>query len=209
MIGGHVIIRSPCCKYLGVMMDEKLNWKSHVEYVFTKLIKFTGIFYKIRDFVPTTCLKKLYFSFVYPHLLFGIEVYVADCDNVLDRLQKLNNRILPILLREKRDSHVSDLYVKYHVLPISSLYRMKLLQIAHKCLHHRIIMPSIYHDIFLFNNNIHHHDTRISGSLHRTCSSSMGSLCLTSRGSKFWNMLPLSLRQYSSLYVFRKSIFRH
>ena len=209
MIGGHVIVKSSCCKYLGVLMDERLNWKLHVDYVFTKLIKFTGIFYKIRDFVPATCLKKLYYSFVYPHLLFGIEVYGTACDNVLDRLHKLNNRILRILLRERRDSHVRDLYIKYKVLPLSLLYRMKLLQIVHKCIHHRSIMPVIYHDIFVFNNNVHQHNTRKSGSLHMSCTNSMGSRCLNFRGSKYWNILPPVLRQYSSLAVFKNLIFKH
>jgi len=209
MIGGHVIAKSASCKYLGVYMDERLNWKIHVDYIFAKLIKFTGIFYKIRDFVPVACLKKLYFSFVYPHLLFGIEVYGVACDNVLDRLLKLNNRILRILLREKRDSHVRDLYVKYNVLPVSLLYRMKVLQIVHKCIHHRILMPVIYHNLFVFNNTVHQHDTRNSGSLHMSCTNAMGNLCLKVRGSKFWNMLPLKLRQYSSLNGFSESIFRH
>jgi len=68
--------------------------------VYKKLLKFTGIFYKIRDVVPYDCLKKLYFAFVYPHLLFGIEVYGTASNTALDKLHKLNNRILRILLKK-------------------------------------------------------------------------------------------------------------
>ena len=34
-----------------------------------------GVFYRIRQRLPDKCLKSIYFAFVYPHLLHGIEVY--------------------------------------------------------------------------------------------------------------------------------------
>jgi len=80
-----------------VFIDEHLNWKVHIDYVYKKLLKFTGIFYKIRDVVPYACLKKLYFGFVNPHLLYGIEVYGTASITALDKLCKLNNKILRIL----------------------------------------------------------------------------------------------------------------
>ena len=36
------------CKYLGIYTDAEFNWKIHIDHIFNKLIKFTGIFYKIR-----------------------------------------------------------------------------------------------------------------------------------------------------------------
>jgi len=32
------------CQYLGLNVDDELNWKQHIDYL--KLIKFVGIFYK-------------------------------------------------------------------------------------------------------------------------------------------------------------------
>jgi len=34
------------CKYLGIYIDYELNWKVHIDHIFNKLIRFTGIFYK-------------------------------------------------------------------------------------------------------------------------------------------------------------------
>ena len=62
-------------KYLGVVIDESLKWKEHIDQVYVKLIKFTSIFYKVRHLLPFACLRKLYFAFIHPHLLYGIEVY--------------------------------------------------------------------------------------------------------------------------------------
>ena len=45
----------------------------------------------LRNFVPKSCLKKLYFAFVYPHLVFGIEVYANSYKSIVNKLSKLNN----------------------------------------------------------------------------------------------------------------------
>ena len=39
-------------KYLGLLIDEKLKWTDHIEHVYNKIIKYIGIFYKIRNKLP-------------------------------------------------------------------------------------------------------------------------------------------------------------
>jgi len=38
--------------YLGLLIDEKLKWTDHIEHVYNKIIKYIGIFYKIRNKLP-------------------------------------------------------------------------------------------------------------------------------------------------------------
>ena len=45
-INGKAIQNVNCCKYLGI--DNDLKWKTHIDYIYNKLIKFVSIFYKIR-----------------------------------------------------------------------------------------------------------------------------------------------------------------
>ena len=44
------------CKFVGLIVDEKLNWKHHINYVQTKLSKTKGIFLKFKfvDIVKLT-----------------------------------------------------------------------------------------------------------------------------------------------------------
>ena len=49
-----------CCKYLGVYVDDQLNWKNHIEYVHKKLLKFVSIFYKLRHKVNSQILQTVY-----------------------------------------------------------------------------------------------------------------------------------------------------
>jgi len=208
-IGNQSIVRTFSCKYLGVVFDSNLNWRLHVDYVYAKLIKYTGIFYKIRDFLPIDCMKKLYFSFVHPHLLFGIEIYGSASLQVLDKLHKLNNRILRILLGQKRDSHVRDLYLSFNTLPVYLLHKMQILVTVHKCIHHPFDMPEIYQKRFVFNKDIHGYNTRKKESVHLYSVTSVARLGLCFHGGKLWNALPDSLRKYCSLNVFRKQLLAH
>ena len=72
------IEKGHACKYLGNYLDDQLNWKHHIDYICEKLVKFTGIFYRLRSKISREWLRNIYYSFVYPHLLYGIEMYVCQ-----------------------------------------------------------------------------------------------------------------------------------
>jgi len=132
-IGGKKITKVSSYKYLGMFMDERLLWEDHIDYIYMKVVKFTSIFYKVRYLLHNACLKNLYFAFIYRHILFGIEIYANTCKTRLDKLSKLNNKIIRILflLNKKITTPVFDLYKIMNVLPMAELYRMKLLQFVY------------------------------------------------------------------------------
>ena len=108
-IDGAEIQQVNCCKYLGVFIDDHLSWSDHISYVYKKIVKFTGIFYKIRNKMPNDCLKNVYYALVYPHLLYGIELYANTNKCNLDKLIILNNKILRILQRKSLHTNVISL----------------------------------------------------------------------------------------------------
>ena len=108
-IDNKLIARVPMYKYLGVIIDEFLKWDEHIDYVYKKLLKFIGIFYKLRNIIPHRCMSSLYFSFVYPHLLYGIEVFGNASKSSLDKLCKLNNKLIRILLFANFSTSTCDL----------------------------------------------------------------------------------------------------
>ena len=59
-------------KYLGIIIDEKLNWKQHIKQVNIKISKGIGVLYKLRHSVLKNTLRMLYNSFIESHALYGI-----------------------------------------------------------------------------------------------------------------------------------------
>ena len=117
-ISGEVIQNTECCKYLGIFIDCGLKWQEHINYIYNKIIKFTSIFYKVRAKLPQEILRMVYFAFVYPHLVYGIEIYANTTMNHLIKLITLNNKLLRILQQKSFRTHTAELYNTYCTLPI-------------------------------------------------------------------------------------------
>jgi len=80
-----------------------------------------NIFYKLRGVLKMSCLKKLYFALVHPHIPYGIEVYAKADEYVTDKLYKLNTKILSILLNKTIRTSIIELYSPFNTLPMPLL----------------------------------------------------------------------------------------
>ena len=61
----HIIHREHKIKYLGLIIDETLSWRDHVDYIIASLSKFYGIFNKIKLLVPKKYKSTIYDAYVY------------------------------------------------------------------------------------------------------------------------------------------------
>jgi len=52
-LDGYAISKVSSCKYLGVFIDDALNWEDHANYVYSKIIKFVSLFYKFNTNTDT------------------------------------------------------------------------------------------------------------------------------------------------------------
>ena len=55
-------------KYLGIKVDENLNWKHHVNDISAKSISANAILFKIRNYVNPKLLRSVYFAIIESHL---------------------------------------------------------------------------------------------------------------------------------------------
>ena len=70
-----ILVKTSSLKYLGVIVDHKLYWIEHISYVRNKVSKGIGIMYKARRFLNKNSLLSLYHSYIYPYLIYCIEVW--------------------------------------------------------------------------------------------------------------------------------------
>ena len=73
-------------------MDYELKWSERSEHIYSSLLKYVGIFYKLRNRIPASVLKNVYYAFVHSYILYVIEVYANTHPTYLAKLIKLNNK---------------------------------------------------------------------------------------------------------------------
>ena len=67
-ISNYQIARKQSARFLGVLVDEKLTWKQHISAIKSKMSRYIGVLYKLRDILPITARKNIFNSFVQSHI---------------------------------------------------------------------------------------------------------------------------------------------
>ena len=88
--------KSGSFKFLGVIIDSKLTFHDHVNYVISKLSKSRGIFYKL-NYLPENVLLSLYYSLVYPYLNYCIEAWGSCCVSTMESLFLLQKKFIRVI----------------------------------------------------------------------------------------------------------------
>ena len=76
-------------KVIGVVVDENLQWREHVNGVFKKVSQTMALFRRIKHFLPKWSKIMFYNAYIMPHFDYCVTVW-GDCSdlNKLDKLQK-------------------------------------------------------------------------------------------------------------------------
>ena len=71
-INHHPISKQSSLKYLGVMLDDKLNCKPQIEKLVTQLSKSCGMLFKLKHYTNISVLKSVYFALFHSYLTYSI-----------------------------------------------------------------------------------------------------------------------------------------
>ena len=84
-------------KFLGVLLDSNLSWKSRLTELSKKLARTAGSFYKIRHYAPMDTLILLYYGLFESFLSYGVSVRGSTYPMYTDQIFILQKRILKII----------------------------------------------------------------------------------------------------------------
>ena len=88
---GKQITQVSTIKFLGVMIDEKLNWKAHVSYISGKISRAIGVIIKARN-LGKEALLSLYYTLIYPYLTYCHQIWGSTYQYNIDTLEKLQKK---------------------------------------------------------------------------------------------------------------------
>ena len=96
-INNHAIRKVKEMKFLGIIIDDQLNWSAHIEYLAKKLRSAAAVLCRIRSCVPKENYKNLYYSLFESHLTYGITVWGGVCKSKLEQIFKIQKHCIRIL----------------------------------------------------------------------------------------------------------------
>ena len=83
-------------KYLGILLDSKMSWKFHIEYVAFKISKIIGVIVRLSTSFLSVLLN-IYSSLIFPYLSYGLAAWGQAAKTHLQKLLVLQKRVLRLL----------------------------------------------------------------------------------------------------------------
>ena len=76
----------------GDLLKNKLNWHEHIIYNINKVSWAIGIIYKARKYANKQTVKQMYYTFVFPYLIYCCEIWGNTIQIHLDSLIKCHKK---------------------------------------------------------------------------------------------------------------------
>ena len=201
--GNNKINRSKSVKYLGVTLEEHLNWNEHVQNVCNSLKKCFSIFYGIRDYLNTKQVRTLYYSLVYSKITYGLAAYGLTSKGNLLQIQRLQNKLLKVLSKKHYMHPTNELHNYLKILKVNDLVEQEILTFVFNFMKSKL--PKKFDDYFKLRKTNQQIVTRKfeNALVPPTTRTNYGEQTIKVKGATLWNQLPSTLQELSSTVSFR------
>lgn len=194
MIDNYKLDRVSEIKYLGVVLDESLKWKSHIDLIKTKISRGSYILAKLRHYVPISVLKMVYYAIIHPHLTYCITTWGGACSSTLQSLFNLQKKIVRIITYSDYTAHSAPIFHSLKIFPLEFLYKFKLGLTFYKINSNMIKIGA--HSLTHINK-VHNYKTRLATNnnfFQKHSTIRIGQSTYSFRGLQFWRELPSNLK---------------
>lgn len=177
-------------KFLGIWVDSKSSWNTHISYLAEKVCKITYAMRILSRFCNIELLRTLYFGNINSVISYGIPFWGTSPN--LTRIFKLQKRIIKIMMHVSNRTHTKPLFKKLNILPVPCIFILETVCFIHA---NELKFPK--------NSHHHHHDTRRTNDFHLTSHRTSRSLkFINHTGLILYNKLPHSFK-HSKLKLFK------
>ena len=194
-------------KYLGVILDNKLNWNHHIGYLVTKLSQVAGMLYKVRDRLPMKSRILVYNSLAGSYLNYGITSWGSAAPSALNKLKIMQNRLVRYITFSPPQTNVDHKFKSLNILTVEQLYFYeiaKFVQSVYNC-----TSPMAFRDYFQVA--LHTYNTRFRQNSHYSLPqprTEKGKRSCMFTGVNIWAYVPRDFKQFSK-ETFKYRLKRH
>ena len=144
---GNYVKNSPHTKFSGLIFDNSLSWKAHIDQTMSKLNTVCFVMWSLQAIMSTETLRIVYFEYVHSIMSYGIIFWGNQPYS--DKIFKIQTRVIRIIPNSRMRDSCRELFQRLEILRLYSQYifSLSIFVIKHKHLNNT-------------NNQIHSVHTR-------------------------------------------------
>ena len=222
-------------KYLGILVDQHLDWKFQIDNVALKISRGIGILAKLKPILKDNLLKNIYYSLVYSHLSYGIEAWGSAAKTNLNKINVLQNKAVRIMSGVQYFQVYGQvpgplpssepLYKKLEVLKLEDIFKLNIAKFVYSTL--TFLSPNNFHEWFSYDHEIHSHSTRSAAEITReeyfdvgiatqtytlhtkSSKNNYGVNMIQKSGPIIWNSIPERIQDSTSISSFKYQLKKY
>ena len=186
-INNDVIEKKQTVKYLGMLIDDDLKFKSHINTITNTISRNVGMMSRVKYFVEAKQLLSLYNAIILPYINYCCFIWGTGYAQHTKKLLTLQKRAMRIIEGIYPPQSANPIFKKYNILKIHDIAKMQILLIMHKHLCNKLPQP--IKNMFTVHID-NHHGTRQNKHFQSTFSTKNYRLStIACLGPKLWNRI--------------------
>ena len=171
VIEGTEIQRTSEARFLGVLVDDKLNWSHHIKTLKSKMSRYVGIMYRVKSLLPIQARLQIFHSFVQSHINFCSLVWGFSAKSNIDSLFVCQKKALRAVMPGYVNffykdgllpAHTKASFNKFKILTVHGVIARNALIFIHKIRNFPQLVPSSVRETIAS-------DAPTRGSSYETC----------------------------------------
>ena len=194
-INGELLKEVDSAKYLGVYIDNKLNWNAHSNNIKLRLSKGISMLAKIRHYVPESVRRSLYFTFINSHTGYNLLNWGTAPSTYVDTISAKTRKAIRLISFVSKDEPALPLFKKHSILPLEKDFEFKQALFMWK-LDNNLIPKSLAKNFRTQRNRVIPIVNRLESSAKH----------ITYAGPKIWHNLPNDIKNIAFPKSFSKAV---
>ena len=189
--------------FLGVFVDEKLEWSEHILHVKAKMSSALYALNSAKHYLTPNHLIQLYNALIYPYLSYGILLWGSTFKTYIYKLVVLQKKALRIIGLVPFNSHTHDLFRRFKILKVNDIYNLLLGKYMFMQMNNILPEPLLQKPSLC--GDVHSHHTRQRNKIFKQNKrTALVANCFLHKGPDYWNKLPDNITFVNSIKLFNK-----
>ena len=203
-IGTEKLERVANTKFLGLILDENMLWRDHINHCSKKVSSGIYAMNAAKRYLSSEHLHILYYSLIHPYLIYGNLVWGNTYQKYLHRLEILQKKAIRIMTKSAYNEHTSPLFKEAKILKLKDLHDVHVCTFMYAYVNGKVPVP--LSTIYDQNREGHRHNTRHANDPKLPkCQTDLARRSLLYRGPLLWMDLQHPMKTSATKQTFKNA----